>query len=67
MLKESGSFQLFVFEDDAMQYQIYYATEKLTLKMLEAYSVSELRITPSSTVNNAMTKYTIKVEGTMNV
>ena len=57
MSQESGSFQLFVFEDDMMQYQVYYETKTLTVKMLEAYPLSELRITPSSDVNNAITKY----------
>jgi hypothetical protein len=57
MSQESGSFQLFVFEDDTMQYQVYNETKTLTVKMLEAYPFSELRITPSSDVNNAITKY----------
>jgi hypothetical protein len=33
--------------------------------MLEAYPFSELQVTPISTVNNAVTDYKIKVEGTM--
>jgi len=65
MYQESGSFQLFVYEDEATEYQIYNATETLTVTMLEAYPFSELKVTPISTVNNAITDYKIKVEGTM--
>jgi len=59
------SFQVYIFEDTAMQLEVYAKTTGISVAMVEPNPFSRIVVTPESSVNKAHTTYRFKVEGNL--